>query len=225
MGLLLTPMDVVPGCQCLSTCRLFLQFHKLLTSSYLIYSWLMLGSGKAAPAPGMSHDLNTRKCHREEALQVFCLWGVRNWVFYRKKSQGLLGHCEKFQPKRRSRQDQWDHLLATKLFSQTPLQQGVATDWNLSDRVWAEVMCVTSRTKPAKKQLEPPPPSPPPPPSESREQARETNAVHVRQKEFHPLIVIWREWEGPGTPVLNYLWLKLQLYYIWASIPLGAYLL
>lgn len=78
-------------------------------------------------------------------------------------------------------------------------------DRNLSGRVWVEAMYVTSRTKPIKKQLEPPPPVPPPPPSECREQARETNAAHVRQKEFCPLIVIWREWEGPGTPILDYL--------------------
>lgn len=83
-------------------------------------------------------------------------------------------------------------------------------------------MYVTSRTKPVKKQLEPPPPGPPPPPSECREQASETNTARGWQKEFCPLIVIWRKWEWPGTPILEYLWLKLYLYCIWASIPWGV---
>lgn len=81
-------------------------------------------------------------------------------------------------------------------------------------------MCVTSRTKPVKKQLEPPPPGPPPPPSECREQASETNAAHVWQNEFCPLIVIWREWEGPSWIVydLNYTSIVSELVYLWESV-------
>lgn len=76
--------------QCLSTHHLSFQFHKLLTS-YLIYSWLLLGSGKAAPAPGMSHDLNTRKCHQEEALQVFLFTGCGKPGVPKEKVRRSLG--------------------------------------------------------------------------------------------------------------------------------------
>lgn len=224
-GLFLAPVDAVPGCPVSKYSPIY-PFNFI--SCWLLPTWFIPGFCWA-----QERQLQHLACPmiwtqgnvtRKRRFKIFFLFVYGMWETGCSKGKGqkVFGDTETPIQSWQAGKIGKTSCQPPKLFSQIPLQRGVATEWNLSDRMWAEVICVTSRTKPVKKQLEPPPPGPPPPPSECREQASETNVTHVWQKEFCPLIVIWREWERSGTPILDYVWLKLYLYCIWANIPLGV---
>lgn len=135
MAGLFEEINVIPGHPVSKDLPLF-PFNFI--SCWILPTWFIPGlcyaSGKAAVTPGMLHDLNTRKCHWEEELEGFCLWGMTNWEFYREKSD-LVCPQEKFQPELKSRESGWDHELSTKIVlpASLALRHGPVTKLSLTE--------------------------------------------------------------------------------------------